>query len=59
MQIILASLDNDDPEQTILPIDRDQFTTAQLTYNLNHLWAWNLRGWPGFEADGPAIFVTF
>ena len=63
-RIILASLDINAGEFETHPFDVAGFilrghTMGDLACNLVTKWAWNIAGWPGFEADGPAIFLQF
>ena len=34
-------------------------SNAKLAYNMENLYAWNLRGSYGFESDGPCVFIRY
>lgn len=59
MKIIIAALGQDVEQYETVKADKADFQDWQWKYNLDHLWAWNINGYPGYEADGPAIFLEF
>ena len=59
MKIILAALGQDVAENETVTAEKSDFSDSQWRYNLAYLWAWNIRGLPGYESDGPAMFVEF
>lgn len=59
MKIILAALGQDVAENETVTADKAAFPDWRWKYNLEHLWAWNIANLPGYEADGPAMFVEF
>ncbi len=34
-------------------------SNERLAYNMENLYAWNLRGSYGFESDGPCVFIRY
>ncbi len=59
MKIIIAALGQDVEQYETVKADKTDFQDWQWKYNLDHLWAWNINGYPGYEADGPAMFLEF
>ena len=56
-----ASLDPDAPAQSVILTNRDDWEANTLERNLEQYWAWNLwrSGIAEYEADGPAVFISF
>jgi hypothetical protein len=65
-QIVTADLASTATERAIhnwdgfVRTNRSAWTSSRLAYNLDNLWAWNIRGMkPEFAADGPCVFIEF
>ena len=53
----LGYLEKGEPE--VVKVDPAQFSAWKLKDNMDRLWAWNINGRHGYEADGPCVFVEY
>lgn len=58
-KILISALGQDAKENEVIEVSREHFDSSQLAFNLCRLWAWNIRGIPGYEADGEAVFISY
>jgi hypothetical protein len=58
-KIIIAALGQFVEQDETIKVCRSDWAAERLAYNMAHLWAWNIKGYAGYQADGPAVFVEF
>jgi hypothetical protein len=57
--IVLHCLGQDVKDGDLIRAPRSDWKKNDLAYNMEELWAWNISGMPGFESDGPAVFIEW
>jgi len=56
-EIMIASLDSDSPDGTLLAVDPKEWPPERLKYNLETFWAWNMQY--VMQTDGPVAMINW
>ncbi len=58
--IVIAALGTQGTAKyNVILVHRDTRTGSQLQHCLDNLWAWDVRGMCGYDADGPCVFIEY